>query len=114
MPAGKWETGRPVFRQSIACGFEGGAIVALFATVLPGSAGKLPVVFILVTIHAKRKLDLVPRILSCRNMAGSALDRFMRKGQRKAGLRVIGHAERRWAPTLHGVTALASPPIGAL
>jgi hypothetical protein len=47
-------------------------------------------------------------------MAGSALDRFMRKGQRKAGLRVIGHAERRWAPTLHGVTALASPPIGAL
>ena len=85
--------------------------MTLLATVFPWRAGELALVYILVAIDALRKLDLELRFLSCRNVAGGALDLSMWKYQGEAGLGVIRDGECRRAPTLHGVTALAAAAI---
>jgi hypothetical protein len=57
---------------------------------MPGSARELALVFVLVTIHAKRELDLELSPFPCRNVTGAAGHRGVRKDQREAGLRVVG------------------------
>ncbi len=68
--------------------------MALLAAVAPRGTGKLPVVFILVAVNAKRIFDFELRIFSRRGVAGSTLDLGMRKDQGKSGLRVIGRNKR--------------------
>jgi len=88
--------------------------VALFATVAPRSGRELPLMFVLVTIHAKGKTDLVARRLSGRSMAVGAFHLCVRRHQGKPGFGVIQHRISGWNPTLHRVATLASAPIGAL
>lgn len=88
--------------------------MALFAAVEPGSSRKLCFMFILVAIHAEGKLDLVARSLAGGNMAVCALDIGVWGHQREPGFGVVGHRVSGWAPTLHGVAALAPAPVGAL
>ena len=89
MPVGKRETGLLVLGQRVAGGLECEAVVALLTTIAPGFADKLALVFVLVAVHAKRKLDSVTCFLSRRNVAIGAFDFFVRRHERKLCLSVI-------------------------
>jgi len=68
---------------------EGASVVALLAAVPPGYASKLPMVLILMAIHAPLKFDLVAGRLAFRLMARGALHFRMWKHQRELRFRVI-------------------------
>ena len=69
--------------------------------------------FILVTIHTERKFYFEPGLLAQRGMAGRTGDGRVREDQGEAGLRVIGEGEGGGAPTVHGMTTLATATVGA-
>ena len=103
-----------MFRQGEVRPLECCPRVALFAAISPGSPGKLPVVFILVAIHAERILDLESSRLSGWSVAGRTLHLGMRKHQWKSRLRVICNREGRGTPSLHRVAAFASSTVRAM
>jgi hypothetical protein len=68
-------------------------IVAIFAAVEVWSGGKLPSMFVGVTIRAVAELHCIDRLFAMRNMALCALDGGMLSLQRIGGCRVFFQSE---------------------
>lgn len=111
--AGQGEAGSLVQRQRHGVGFEGEAGMALFAVVVPGRAGKLPLMRILVTVDAEGEADPETRLFACRDMAIGALDLIVGSGKRESGLCVACDGEGRGGEALHGMAAFAASAVGA-
>ncbi len=75
---------------------------------------KLPLVIVLVAVHASRELDLVNRRWARGYMALRALYRRMLTLQRISGLTMIRNCKLRRLPAIHGVARLAFAPIRTL
>ena len=101
--------GQRVFRISMLCDSEERAVkilygVAAFAAIAVRRAGKLPIVHVLMTVRAFRKLHLVDRVLAGRNVAFVAVHLCVLAFERVARCAVLLHAEQRWLPPIHGMT----------
>jgi len=77
--------------------------VAILATILVGSGGKLFVMGVLVAIHARRELHFVESILTGRRVAFFAGDGRMFSLERVMRSRVFLHAKLRRLPAIDGV-----------
>jgi len=80
MAASQREARFLMFRKCVVRNLEGDACVALFAAVPPRRGSELPIVFVLMTIHAHRVFDFEFCVLARGNMTRSALHRGVRKG----------------------------------
>jgi hypothetical protein len=78
-------------------------VVAIFATVEAWGRGKLPGMFVGVTIRAISKLQRIHRGFALWNMALCALQRGMLSLQRVGSRRVLFQAEGRWLKTIDRV-----------
>ena len=89
--------------------------MAILATVLIGSGGKLFVMRVLMAIRAGREFHLVEGVFSGGRMTFVAGDGGMFSFQRIVRSRVLFHAEQRWLPALDGVAlgafSLARPRL---
>lgn len=68
MAASQRETRFLMFRKCVVRNLEGGACVALLAAVSPRRGRELPLVFILMAIHAQRVFDFEFCVLARGNM----------------------------------------------
>lgn len=100
---GQYETGVAMFGDVKRGAMEIQNGVAILATVLIRSGGKLVVMRILVAIQACREFHLVNRVLPGRKMAFGALDFDVFSLQGILGRVVFLHTEKRGLPALHGV-----------
>ena len=89
--------------------------MAVLATVLVGSGGKLLVMRILMAIRARREFYFVLGVLSGRCVAFIASDGYMFSFERILRGRMLFHAKLRWLPALNGVAlrtlSLARPRL---
>lgn len=78
-----------VFGDRIACRLKGRFVVALLTTIAPWRACKLPLVLILVAVHALSELDLVEGRPACRLMTRGTFHLLVRKYNWESSLGVI-------------------------
>lgn len=98
---------------------EGGRLkavqrVAGLAPVVPGSAGELPPVWILVAVEAGLELRAIVDTGSGRRVALGAGQPLVFAGDRVGGSLMTGLGERRWLPAREGVARTAVAVIGAM